>query len=415
MKETKRVKGIFLGMTGLLVLMLTPLVCHGDSAEVLPKGIFSFDTAYYHYFDIKERYNPEGKAEDLAVDYNKELNSNVFPALAPLNPFVGGNATLGRSVVDFTLVVRKLEFSLYYGLTDKITVGVLAPYSFLKNKVDASLDSSTANVGKNPYLNSLAPLYVPGTQPLNTNDIQNLLGNGLDINGDGKIDIAGFGYKQVKTWSGNGFEDIELLGRYQFYNKGDWRLAFTGGVRLPTGQVDDPDNLTDFQFGDGQTDILLRFNADFLGIKRLVLNGTIRYDIQLPDRQEKRVPDAVDKPITANKEDVKRNLGDIIQLEFMGRYDFTQGLSGGLKYLYVKKFKDHVDGNQGFNYSSLEDETNTESQNIYVFLGYSTLPIYIEKKFPVPLGLKLEYRNRFAGKNNALKSQYIAFTAGVFF
>jgi hypothetical protein len=314
--------------------------------------------------------------------------------------------------VDFTFVVKKLELTLFYGLTDTITVGFLIPYDFLKNKVDANFDNSTATVGKNPFFKTLLPLSVPGTQRLTKSDIQGLIGSGLNING--RV-IPGYGYKPVGTWSDSGFEDIELLGRYQFYYQGAWRLAFTGGVRLPTGNVDDPDNLTDLSFGDGQTDILLRFNADYLGIKKLCLNGTLRYDIQLPDREEKRVSNSVNMPLTTNKENVDRDLGDIFQLELMGRYEFTQNFSGGLKYLYIRKMKDSVSGHKGFAYSSLEDETNTQSQNAYVFVGYSTLQMYNDKKFPVPLGLKLEYRNRFAGRNNATKSQYLSFTADVFF
>ena len=186
-------------------------------------------------------------------------------------------------------------------------------------------------------------------------------------------------------------------------------------MRLPTGKVEDPDILQDLALGDGQTDLLLRLHVDFLGIKKLCLDGTVRYDIQLPDKQTKRVPDSVDHPVTANKEVVKRNLGDIFQFEFMGKYEFAQPLSGGVKYLYVKKAKDHIDGNMGFNYSSLEDETNMEHHNAFVFLEYSTLPMYTEKKFSVPLNLKFEYRNRFAGRNNATKSQYLAFSADFFF
>jgi len=284
------------GWMGLIVMIFTPLVCYGDSAEVLPKGIFSTDAAYYHYLDINKRYNPHGKAEDLAVDLNTQLNSKVFPSLAAMDPFTGGNSTFGRSNVDFTLIAKKVEFSIFYGLTDKITIGFLIPYDFFRNEVNASLDNTTATVGKNSTLRRLLPLSVPGTVRLTTNDVHALLGKGLDINGDGRIDVPGFGYKPVKTWTESGAEDIELLGRYQFYNKGDWRLAFTGGVRTPTGQVDDPDNLTDISFGDGQTDILLRFNADYLGIKKLLLNGTIRYDIQLPDNEKKRVPNSVDVP-----------------------------------------------------------------------------------------------------------------------
>jgi hypothetical protein len=30
------------------------------------------------YFPIDERFNPDGDVENVAVDYNKNLNSNVF-------------------------------------------------------------------------------------------------------------------------------------------------------------------------------------------------------------------------------------------------------------------------------------------------------------------------------------------------
>ena len=413
MKTNVMVKFILYAMAVLFTAV--PLVCYADTAEVLPKKVFDVGTTYYHYFDINKRYNQDGKPEDLAKDFNTNLTSKVFPALSPLNPLVGGTASLGRSVVDFTLIYRWWEFTLAYGLTDRLTLGVLIPLNYSKTEVNAFLDSSTANVGKNPFIKSLAPLSAPGTARLTTSDIQSLLGRGLDINGDGIIDIPGYRYKPVKTWSGKGIGDIELLGKYQFYKNANWRLAFVGGVRLPTGEVDDVDNLVDVPFGDGQADILLRLHADYIGIKKLCLNATMRYDIQLADKETKRVPSSVDLPITLNKEKVDRNLGDIVELEFMGNYAFTQWLSGGLKYRLTKKFKDKVDGDMGFAYSSLEDETNFMGQMAFAFLGFSTIQMYFDKKFPVPLSLKLEYRNRFAGKNNATKSQYLSFSFDVFF
>ena len=412
MKTNVMAKSV-LCVTAVLFIAI-PSVCHADTAEVLPKKVFDVGTTYFHYFDIHKRYNQDGKPEDLAHDFNTNLDGRVFPALSALDPFVGGRASFGRSVVDFTLIYRWWEFTLAYGLTDRLTLGVLIPLNYSKNDVNAFLDSSTANVGKNSALNSLRPLFVPGTVRLTTNDIQNLLGRGLDINGDGTIDIQGYGYKPVKTWSDTGVGDIELLGKYQFYKNDNWRLAFTGGVRLPTGEVDDIDNLADVSFGDGQTDIIFRFHGDYLGIKKLLLNTTVRYEIQLPDKEKKRVPDRVDLPITANREKVDRNLGDIVALELMGKYNFTQYLSAGLKYRFTKKFKDKVDGDMGFVYSSLEDETNSKGHIAFAFLGFDTIQMYFDKKFPVPLSLKLEYRNRFAGKNNVTKSQYLALSLNIF-
>lgn len=406
------------------IIVLKPLICCAETAEVLPKGIFYFDTTYYHYLDITKRFNHEGESEPLAIDLNTDLNSRVFPALSPLDPFVGGNASIGRSEVDFRLIIRSFEFSLYYGITDKLSIGILAPYEFLTNKVQARLDSSTANVGKNPFYNPNSPnplLRSPlipiaaGGIPLTTDDAQNLIGKGLDVNGDGIPDIQGFGFKRVGTWSDSGFDDIELLGKYQLYNKGVWRLASAAGVRLPTGQVDDPDNLVDLGFGNGNFDLLFRLYADYLGIKNVLLNTTIRYDIQLPDRELLRVPDFFHQPLTTNKEDVKRNLGDIIELEAMGNYYFTQQLFGGLKYRFTKKFKDSISGNKGFAYSSLEEQTDFTSHMFFINLGYSTVQMYLEKKFSVPFCVNLAYRNRFAGTNFINKSQYLSLDLTVFF
>jgi hypothetical protein len=128
-------------------------------------------------------------------------------------------------------------------------------------------------------------------------------------------------------------------------------LAFTGGARFPTGRVDDPDNLTDYAVGSGAYALLFRLNHDHavsslwkrtpdaaaeeaLGGRApgtapgtVVLNGTIRYDLVLPDKQEVRVPDNVNNPLTANKENVSRDLGDIIEFEVSAKYNFLTGLT----------------------------------------------------------------------------------------
>jgi len=356
----KRLAWIFFYCTGVFfAFVLLPFVCHADTAEVLPKRVFNIGTTYYHYFDIKKRYNEHGKVEDLATDFNAELNGNVFPGLSALDPLVGGTASIGRSVVDFKLIYHWWEFWLAYGITDNFTIGILLPFNDTKNQVRANLDSSTANVGKNPFINSLAPLFVPGTARLTTEDVQNLIGPGLDINGDGTIDIPGYGYKRVKSWNDSGIGDVELQGKYQFFNKHSLRSAVAAGVRFPTGEIDDPDNLVDVPMGDGQWDIFTRLYVDYIGIKNLCLNATVRYDIQLSDHKKLRVPESVNRPITPNKERVDRNLGDILELQAMGNYNFTSFLSGGLKYRYTRKFKDKVDGDMGFAYSSLEEEANS--------------------------------------------------------
>ena len=415
-----------------IVLFFSSLVVstsYADNAEVLPKGVHrvSVDTNYYLPFD--ERYNPDGEVEDIAVDYNTSLNSNVFPALSLVESAFSlppGSGSIGDSVVSLKYQYTLINLSFQYGVSDRFTAGINIPYWYKKNKVEASLDSSSgssATVGKSAIGTALGAPLVPLTGggpfgdavPLTTEDVQNLLGGGLDTNGDGTIDIAGFGYKRFETWSDNGIGDIEAGFRYQYYKTDDWRLSFTGGGRLPTGEIDDPDNLTDLPLGEGAYVLLLRFNNDYTRIKNLVLHGTFRYDHYFSVKQEKRVPDDVNRPITNNKEEVGRKIGDALELEASGQYTLLKGLNLSLLYKYAFAFKDEVSGNLGFAYESLENETNYSEHVLISGLSYTTIPLYMENKFPLPLTASISYRNKIAGSNNALKSQYIAMGLSVLF
>jgi hypothetical protein len=423
-----------------LLLFQVPFdIAHADDAIVLPRGVSRVSIASNFYLPIDKRYNPDGKVEDIAIDLNTSLNSRIFPTLAPLNPLVGGTASLGDTNVSFDYELTILYLEAAYGMTDRLTAGVRIPYWWLTNTVRGRLNSgpgSSANVGLNPFFGRPGqPPLVPlarGGVPFTTEDVQQLLGPGLP-------GIPGFGFKRFDSFSEHGLGDMEAGVRYQYFRTNAWLLAFTGGARFPTGRVDDPDNLTDAGFGSGAYALLFRFNHDYalsslwkgtqeataeetLGARApgtapgtVVLNGTIRYDLVLPDKQVKRVPDNVNNPLTANKENVSRDLGDIIELEVSAKYNFLTGLTFSSLYRYGFKLQDHVSGKKGFTYSSLEDETDYTEQVFIVGIEYSTFPLYLQKKFPLPLTTSLSYRNRFAGSNNVLKSEYIGLGLEVLF
>jgi hypothetical protein len=415
------------------------LIAHADDAIVLPRGVSRVSIASNFYLPTDKRYNPEGKVEDVATDFNGSLNSSIVPALAPLNLLVGGTASLGDTDVSLEYDITIMYFDVGYGIADRLTAGIRIPYWWLTNTVRGRLNSSSgssANVGLNPFFGRPGqPPLVPlahGGVPLTTEDIQQLLGPGLP-------GIPGFGYERFDSFSDHGLGDIEAGFRYQFLRTGAWLLALTGGARLPTGGVDDPDNLTDYGFGSGAYALLFRLNSDYaisslwrgrqeaaaeeaLGARApgtapgtVVLNGTFRYDLVLPDQQVKRVSDNVNIPLTANKENVSRDLGDVIELEVSAKYNFLTGLTFSSLYKYGFKLKDHVTGKKGFAYGSLEDETDYTEQVFIVGIAYSTFPSYLQKKFPLPLTTSLSYRNRFAGSNNVFKSQYIGLGLEVLF
>lgn len=411
-------KMLFICLLGFLYLLARPSSqSFGDDAQVLPKGVVSVVLDGKHYFPFDKRFDRNGKEEDAAVDYNATFGSRVFPGLVALENLFGmppGSASIGRSVVSFNLQGQEFVTLLQYGITNRLTVGARIPYYWRKNEIDARLDTTAATVGKNALINSLAPLSFPGTVRLTTTDAQNLIGRGLDINGDGTIDIRGYGYKPVKTSSSKGVADMELGVKYQYLKTKKWRLAFTGGIRLPTGEIDDPDNLVDVALGNGAYTPFLYLHHDYVVIKNLVLNASLKYDLVLPHKERLRIPENVNQPITPNKENVDRNIGDAIELDASATYGISEAFTFSLLYQYVYKMKDIISGDRGFNYGSRESETRTNQHVGIASLCYSTIPLFQAKKFPIPLTASVSYRNRFAGANT-YKSQYISITLAAYF
>ena len=389
---------------------------NADDATVLPKGVFTLRLDSQFYFPIEKRFDVDGNTEDLAEDFNANLNSSVFPQLGLIEQAFGmpaGTASIGNSEVSLEYDVQIYDFYLFYGLTDRLSVGVKIPYWSFKSDVDAEVDNTDATIVKNPFLGIPgdpfmgAPLVprsmVPEAlqDPVTTDDVQNLLN-------------TEFGYQPIESWSHNGLSDIEFGGRYQYYKSDNWRLAFLGALRAPTGRKDDPDNLVDFPFGTGSWGLLLHSNNDFIGWKNFMLNSTFVYETYLPHRETLRIPDDANRPITANKERVDVTPGDIIKFEFEGRYNMTPSWILSLFYRYSRGFKSDVDGDLGLAYDQIEKESDFKEQQYRVGITYSTFPLYQAKEFALPLTAKLYYRDRFAGEN-ITKSRYVGLDVSVFF
>ena len=416
-------KIITVTLSFLIIFLLTANLAYTDDAEVIPKGVSRVGIEYRYYIPYSKQFDSDGNTEDIDKDFNANLNSDVFPALGLVESGFGipaGSATVGSSIVDIEFEYNYFKLYYYYGLGERLTIGFELPYQFRKTNVDARLDVSNATVGKTAIGTGLgaplAPLAgpFPDTAPLTTADVQNLLGAGLDTNGDGTVDIPGYGFKPIEDWSDDGIGDLEVGFRYQYLKTNDWRLAFTGGVRFPTGEEDDPDNLMDRPMGDGFYALLFRLNNDYIGVKNLLLNFSFRYNLALPDNVTLRIPDDQDQPITRNKEEVDRDTGDEIELRFTGIYQIMKGLSLMGFYQYGYKWEDKIEGNMGFAYEELEKNSDYYEHIYKVGLTYSTIPLYQEKKFSVPLTATVLYRDRFAGKN-ILKTQYIGIMLSVFF
>jgi len=225
---------------------------------------------------------------------------------------------------------------------------------------------------------------------------------------------AAYGFEKVDDWSNDGIGDIELGAKYRFPGDEDSALAISGGLRLPTGYEDDADKLDDVPWSFGTYALLFRLHYDYLLSNRwqpipadlrnplrspgdLLLNLTFRFDYMLPDDKIMRVGDTPQQTFTNNRERVDREIGDIYNFEVSTRYWASEAFSFGATYTYGFKSKDKIDGDMGFNYASLEADTDSEEQIIIVTADYSTLAAFRDQRSKAPMDFSLAYRERFAG------------------
>jgi hypothetical protein len=394
----------------LLVSLLVPIYVTADDALVLPQGRWRVSAEARFSLPITKRFTSGGGTEDLATDFNRELNSTVFTDLQRVEAafrLPAGSATFGRSVVDFERHTQIYTVQAAYGLTDRLSFGVRIPYWHQRLEAQGTLDTRTATVGINPAVpGGVAPLGVPGTRLATTDDTQAFLER--------------LGFRRIENWSDHGFGDVIGGLKYQYYQSAHWRLAVSGTVRFPTGRWDDPNNLVDAPTGFEAWGLGIQMHQDFVWHRpgrppqrvdmdpgNVLFNTTVRYEAILPDTKPFRVCD-IHQPICPDFDpEVHRDVGDIVEAEIGGTVGLRPGLTLSPIYTYQHKFADHFRGDRGFNYRLLRHETDVDSHSLDVRLTYSTAALVAAKRFPVPLAVALRYTDRLASTNNRPQTRYL--------
>lgn len=129
----------------------------------------------------------------------------------------------------------------------------------------------------------------------------------------------------------------------------------------------------------------------------VILNLTFRYDYMLPDSKWMRVGDNPNQVFTNNREKVSRKLGNLFNIEVSGKYHATDAIAHSAVYTYGWKSKDDISGIIGYNYESLEANTDSSQQITILALSYSTLAAYRDKRSAAPMEFSAAYRERFKG------------------
>lgn len=126
------------------------------------------------------------------------------------------------------------------------------------------------------------------------------------------------------------------------------RLAVAALYRLPTAQLDLPDDFADVGTGDGQPDLELRGFLDVLAGPRFWASAVARYGMQMADEPTLRITDAPGLPFPAlfRQQQVERDLGEFVEFEVAPRWVPNETFAISANYRYRSKATDTYGGFQ---------------------------------------------------------------------
>lgn len=393
MQKSKFVVGI------MLMGFFNVEIAIADDAMVLPKGRFRVRLASA-YTTAENTYSESGAIESIGSDFSRRLDAKMLAAMSPttaetIRQLNAASPGLGDQIaVNLETQVKTEAFSnvaaLEYGLTDRLSVGIIVP--FVKASVDVEAETSpdqalSEKIARLPSADPRRAALQQVQAKLDVNALQATLTNQ-------------YGYQDgLRSWSGTGLGDIELGGKFNYHRSSQMMATLKGGVRLPTGRTNDPDLLFDLGFGDGQTDLGLFHLLDYNFTPNLGMTLETGYTVQLPDDVQMRVPISEEVPISPTKVTLDRKLGDIINAEIEGNYTFLKVLTLSARYRYQKIFDTDYSGGNGANLALIENNSGSELHQGAFQLEYTNLAHVRAGRSKFPYAAAAFYRVPLTGEN----------------
>lgn len=386
-----------------------------EDTKVMPKGIRRLSLRYIST-DIGQKTDNSGTALELEKPLAKQLTfkdilkgeSDLLKRELTRGYLMYEGFSEEQSVGGFTADLRG-RVNVYapiftYGLSEKTTLAIAMPIYDMSMAVDVGFKSNETG---QKFLNSLASSY-------NNNASSAVEAGGKINNAVAKLNekLATNGYKSLSFWSDKGPGDMQLIAKSLVYSSEPLRTSITGGLVAPTGRTDDPNNLIDKGFGDGQWDILGGLTADLAVGAGVIVSPFTKYTYQLPGR--KRIRLATDEEaIEVESKTVNFKLGDRVEGGISVQSESESGIGGGLGMLWSNKYKDTYNIPTQSKVK-LERDTN-ESQSFFeAELYYSAVKAYKRGDLKVPFETKLNYKRQLASRN-APVTHFVQFETGVFF
>lgn len=359
------------------------------------------ESGYSRVFDAQGNRHPLGAAFD-AVD----LGANVFPALGVF----GAGASLGTTDASSRLSAERMEIRAGYGVTENLTVGVILPFGRTRNSIGFRVDGG--NIGFNPGFDPalpigptnfpFAPVGAGATEPLDTAGVQEILTN----------PAFGLGYKPLRSTTTEGPSDPTAGFLWRFWRDAANSATFGSGVRFGLQGENDPDNLADLPLDDGSTDLIGQLESVHQLSPHWDLRLQAKRTLQTSDHVTVRVPGAGELlPAYATREQVKRDLGDFWEYDIELGRSLANWRVAGTWHRWDKSADDY-DSARGTDTRALETGTNIFADQWRLSLSWSGIAAWRDGKLPLPLIVKFETQQTFAGRNMTdVYDYYVQFTS----
>lgn len=410
--------------TKFLPLLVSFAAVAQETAMVMPKGIFRVRAIGIVTQPVESRFDNGGDRIALLQPLNRTVsaseqaaqNADLKTLYDKLNEFQAG---LGDSLFQTDLKatsdihVQQNIYALEYGLTPRISLGMMVPIVEMKVRSDFSA-LSTTNVdaikqrvaGVTPLVDGLDQFaaQVPGTATY-----QDIL-------------FTSRGYEIPGSFTTKAMGDMEVGGKYQVVNSEHWMFSVQPQFRLPTtGKTENFTRLLDKGVGDKQLDAMVYFFLDYNPNSNLTFGSAARFSAQLSDKLYRPVPRPGETMLPDltnpdNWDTVNRNLGDMVETELNSTYKFwNQTINVYGAYQFVGKGADRYSGSKTWlDYGALGVDTAQRTHKYEIGIGLSTIQLYFQKKFFLPFELKYGFNSTFSGKN-VPKASYNRFNLYLYF
>src|SRR5262249_24745114 len=148
------------------------------------------------FFPVTNEFNQDGTKQPLGTPFNNVPLGSLFGAPPGVN--------FGTSVVSIQQTRVEMEYTLAYGLTDRITIGAIIPYvPYASTNFTFANNTAGANFGFVGNSLTPCPLGTPGCRPATLNNINAAL--------------ATAGFKPLQNHvQESGFGNVIVGARYQY-------------------------------------------------------------------------------------------------------------------------------------------------------------------------------------------------------